>query len=59
MNKEFLEEVLKALGNFMWLKNNMDNFYTRKFEGFLNAAMKDAEKVYLELSKLLKDGDNE
>ena len=59
MTKEFLNEVVKSLGGFVWLRNNLHNFYTPEFKEMLEAAMKDADKTYWQLVKIRDEMDKE
>jgi len=44
--KEKINEIIKALGSFIWLGNNLHNYHTREFLEMLYDAIQDAREAY-------------
>ena len=52
--KEKLDKILKALGSFIWLGNNVHNLFTEDFKEMFKASVEDAREAYqlvLEIQK--------
>jgi len=46
ISNDKLKKVLSALASFIWLGNNIHNFYTPEFRKFFEAALIDAKEAY-------------
>ncbi len=46
ISNDNMKKVLGALGGFIWLGNNMHNFYTPEFKTMFENALKDAKEAY-------------
>ena len=43
---EIVEGMVKILGNFIWLGNNLHNFYTPQFRTLFENSLKEAREAY-------------
>lgn len=53
ISKEFALNILKCLGTFVWLSNNLHNYNTQEFKIMLTEAFEHAKETYNDLSPMI------